>query len=163
MTEQAGDGFVDYLLGDTPSGDNMDLEKGGVKFDAGKIRMDLVPMDAVMAEAAVFTYGAIKYDDWNWAKGMRKGRIVAGMMRHLAAYMLGEDRDPESGLPHLWHLRCGTGMLIAGELRGVAQEDRQEALQAYARVQEIFKNMKDPAGTVKNGGGSIMEEKMWKP
>ena len=129
--------------------DNTDVNAGGAKFDAGKIRMDLVPMDAVMAEAAVYTYGAIKYDDWNWAKGMRKGRIVAALLRHTGAYMLGEERDPESGLPHTWHMRCCTGMLVAGELRGVAIEDREDALVAYNFVLNIFKDMKDPSGTTK--------------
>jgi len=123
--------------------DNYDLSAGGVKYDSDKIRTDLVPMEAFMAEAAVFTYGAKKYSDWNWAKGMRKGRIVAAMMRHLAAYMCGQDIDPESGLPHLWHVRCCTAMLIAGELRGVAEEDRQIAEGAYDSVEAMFRNRND--------------------
>lgn len=121
--------------------DNYDMTAGGVKLDAGKIRMDLVPMDAVMAEAAVYTYGAIKYDDWNWAKGMRKGRIIAALMRHAAAYMAGQERDPESNLPHTWHMRCCTGMLVSAELRGVAVEDRQFAVEAYEKAQAIFAEM----------------------
>lgn len=136
--------------------DNTDVSAGGAKFDAGKIRMDLVPMDAVMAEAAVYTYGAIKYDDWNWARGLRKGRVMAALLRHAGAYMLGEERDPESGLPHTWHMRCCTGMLVAGELRGVAIEDREEAVSAYHSVLNTFDDMKDPSGTAKNAGGTVV-------
>lgn len=135
--------------------DNFDLEKGGVKFDAGKVRMDLVPMDAVYGAAAVFTYGAIKYDDWNWAKGMRRGRILAALMRHVGAYLLGEELDEESGLPHTWHMCCCTMMLTAADLRGVAVEDRQKAIDAYQNAQRFFAGMKDPAGTKKNAGGSV--------
>lgn len=138
-------------------GDNMDLSAGGVKFDAGKVRFDLVPWESIYAEAAVYTYGAIKYDDWNWAKGMRKGRVVAALMRHTMAYMMGEYLDPESGLPHTWHMRCCTGMLVGIEMRGVAEEDRAMHLDAYAECQRIFAGMKDPADTVKNGGGSLLE------
>lgn len=138
--------------------DNYDLNAGGVKFDAGKVRMDLVPFDAVFAAAAVFTYGAIKYDDWNWAKGMRKGRLVSALLRHTGAYMMGEELDDESGLPHTWHMLACVMMLVSGELRGVAIEDRAMHVQAYETARVLFSNVKDPAGTEKNAGGTIAEE-----
>ena len=143
--------------GGKAASDNFDLEKGGVKFDGGKPRLDLVPMDATLAVACVFTYGAIKYDDWNWAKGMRRGRILAALMRHVAAYMMGEELDDESGLPHTWHMGCCTLMLISADLRGVAVEDRNTSVEAYKSVQALFKGMKNPAQTVKNGGKSIVD------
>lgn len=125
-------------------GDAVDLEKGGVKYDGGKPRMDLLPMDALFAIACVFTYGALKYDDWNWAKGMRRGRILAALLRHVAAYSVGEEYDAESGLPHSWHMGCCVLMLISGDLRGVAMEDRSYAVQALRRVQATFRGMNDP-------------------
>ncbi len=137
--------------------DNFDLDQGGVKFDAGKIRMDLVPPESIMAEAAVYTYGAIKYDDWNHAKGMRRGRLVAALLRHTMAYMLGEENDPESGLPHTWHMRCCTGMLVCADMRGHAEEDRHMNVAALDSVYTIFGQMNSPAGTVKNGGGSLSD------
>jgi hypothetical protein len=105
--------------------DTYDLNKGGVKFDAGKVRMDLLPQDALMAVASVFTYGAIKYDDWNWAKGMRAGRILAAFDRHKAAYLLGEANDEESGMPHLWHMGCCILMLISSDIRDTVTDDRR--------------------------------------
>ena len=137
--------------------DNMNLEAGGVKFDAGKARIDLVPGEFIFAVASVLTYGAIKYDDWNWAKGMRKGRIMAAMGRHWIAYMVGEEIDPESGLPHTWHMATCLAMLISADLRGVASEDRQFAVKAYYEAQHRFSQMKDPKGAVKNSVGSIVE------
>lgn len=138
--------------------DNYDLDRGGVKFDAGKVRVDLVPAEFIYAVAAVLTYGAIKYDDWNWAKGMRKGRIMAAAARHWIAYMVGEELDEESGLPHLWHMGCCVAMLVSAELRGVAKEDRQFAVDAYLKAQAQFREMKDPLGTEKNAGGSVKED-----
>lgn len=123
---------------------NEDLTVGGVKFDAGKIRMDLVPMDAVMAAAAVFTYGAIKYDDWNWAKGMPRGRLLAAMQRHAAAVQLGIELDDESGLPHTWHMLCCNMMLVAGDLREVTEDDIQDGQHAFEKAIGLFGNMKDP-------------------
>lgn len=145
-------------IADKEPGDNMDLEKGGVKFDAGKIRMDLVPQDALMMIAAVFTYGAIKYDEWNWVKGMRVGRIMAALDRHKAAFLLGEELDDESGLPHLAHMGCCVMMLLSSMLRDRHEEDRHKALDGLAEVLELFRNMKNPVDTVKNGGVSVVED-----
>lgn len=124
--------------------DNQDVEAGAAKFDGGKIRMDLVPPDAVMAVASVFTYGALKYDDWNWTRGMRAGRLVAAMERHMAAYKLGEEYDPESNMPHLWHAGCCILMLISGYERGVIDEDRSSALVGHDNVLRQFGNMTPP-------------------
>ena len=76
-------------------------EKVGVKFDGDKSRYDLIPGDALDELAQVYTYGTIKYDDNNWRKGMRWGRMFAAMMRHAWAWHRGEKRDQESGLHHL--------------------------------------------------------------
>jgi len=124
--------------------DNFDMEKGGVKFDAGKVRMDLVPADSIFAVACVFTYGAIKYADWNWAKGMRRGRLIAALDRHKTAYLMGEEFDRESNLPHTWHMGCCTLMLISADLRHIAEEDRAKCLDAYYAAQNYFANMMTP-------------------
>lgn len=124
--------------------DNLDLEKGGVKYDVGKVRMDLIPQDALMGIAAVLTYGAKKYDDWNWAKGMRAGRLHAAIARHQAAMLLGEELDEESGLPHSWHLGCCVLMLISAKHRGVLVNDVKLADQALAEVRILIAGMKEP-------------------
>lgn len=93
-----------------PELDNQDLDKGGVKYDDGKPRFDLLPYDSLEKIAQVFTMGAAKYRDRNWEVGMRHGRVFAALQRHLSAYWQGEDIDPESGLPHLAH--AGFGILV---------------------------------------------------
>lgn len=104
--------------------DNYTIANGGVKYDAGKPRMDLLPPDALIAIAEVFTFGAEKYDAWNWAKGMRGGRLVASLHRHMAAYQLGQDHDEESGLHHLAHAGCCVMMLLGLHLRDTVEDDR---------------------------------------
>ena len=85
---------------------NQDVDKGAAKYDAGKPRMDLLPFESLTAVASVFTFGAEKYDDWNWMKGegLDPDRLLAAALRHIAAHQ----RDPkqvdrESMLPHYWH------------------------------------------------------------
>lgn len=83
----------------------------GVKFDGGKPRTDLLPPDALLGTAAVFEYGARKYAAHNWRKGIAISRLTGALLRHLFAFMAGEDNDPESGLPHLDHALCSLMML----------------------------------------------------
>lgn len=97
----------------------------GWKYDAGKPRLDLVPFDALIGSGSVFEYGARKYHDRNWERGMSWGRIVGAMMRHLSAWMMGEEHDRESGLHHLDHLVTFALMLSALVKRGVGTDDRR--------------------------------------
>ena len=40
-----------------------------MRFNAGKLRYDLLPADALERLVGVYTIGAEKYDDRNWEKG----------------------------------------------------------------------------------------------
>jgi hypothetical protein len=79
-----------------------------VKFDSGKVDWTLVPFEALEEMAQVLTFGAKKYDSWNWTTGggFKWTRVLASCMRHLFAFMRGEDNDPESGLSHISHAQC---------------------------------------------------------
>jgi hypothetical protein len=83
----------------------------GVKRDAGKPRTDLLPPDALLGTAAVFEYGSKKYSANNWRKGILISRLTGALLRHIFAFMAGQDIDPESGLPHLDHALCSLMML----------------------------------------------------
>lgn len=75
------------------------------------VRYDLVPIEAIDAYARVSHYGATKYAPWNWSKGLPRLQICASLIRHLFAYMRGEDYDPESGLLHTDHIIWNAGAL----------------------------------------------------
>jgi hypothetical protein len=62
--------------------------------------------------------------DENWRLGMSWRRIFAAIMRHAWAWMRGEDRDSESGLPHLAHAAWGCFTLMAYGRGGLGQDDR---------------------------------------
>ena len=84
----------------------------GKKDDSGKLRWDLLPMDALESIVAVYTYGATKYDPQNWRQGISYSRIIGAILRHFTAFMIGKDNDDESGLPHLAHAGWGVLTLI---------------------------------------------------
>lgn len=70
---------------------------GGLRYNQGKVRMDLVPAGVIEKMAEVFTEGAKKYSDWNWAAGMRWSTVLASLKRHLADFESGMDTDPDDG------------------------------------------------------------------
>jgi hypothetical protein len=78
----------------------------GRKDDEDKIRMDLLSPVFLEGTAMVLTFGAKKYDAYNWAKGIAYSRVFAALQRHLWAFWRGEDLDEETGMPHLWHASC---------------------------------------------------------
>lgn len=86
--------------------------EGGTKKDAGKPRICLVPMEFIEQTAQALGFGANKYGDYNYRKGLKHSRIIDSAFRHLMAYTKGEDNDPESGLPHLAHCAASIAMLI---------------------------------------------------
>jgi len=89
-------------------------KEDGVKYDSGKLRMELIPPEAIEALAEVITYGANKYSDDNWKK-VSKDRYIGALMRHLNAYRKGELYDDESGLTHMAHILTNAAFLIYKE------------------------------------------------
>lgn len=73
----------------------------GRKDDGGKERFDLIPVTPLFKLAEVYTIGARKYEDRNWEKGIKWGRIFAAMMRHAWKWWRGEKADPVDGQHHL--------------------------------------------------------------
>lgn len=98
--------------------------EGAVKHDGDKVRLDLLPPELVEGVGAVLTFGAHKYGARNWEKGMRWGRPFAALLRHLWAWWRGEEKDPETGMSHLWHAGCCLAFLIAYEQRQIGDDDR---------------------------------------
>lgn len=99
----------------------------GVKFDAGKPRYDLLPPELLDAVATILKYGADKYADRNWELGLDWGRVYAAGQRHLWKWWNGQENDPESDCPHLWHAACNIAFLIAFRERGIGKDTRGKA------------------------------------
>ena len=100
----------------------------GRKDDQAKPRHDLIPPELNDAVARVLTFGAEKYRERNWERGMRWGRPFAALMRHMWAWWRGERQDPETGMSHLWHAACCIAFLIAFEARSIGEDDRAKQI-----------------------------------
>lgn len=86
----------------------------GAKYDAGKPRPSLVPVEAIKAIMAVREYGLAKYaeaEDW---KRIDPLRWHEAMLRHILEIWENPTHiDEESGLPSLWHVMCNAAFLCA--------------------------------------------------
>lgn len=104
------------------------IERGvklpGAKSDAGKIKLSLVPPEAIIAIARIREYGKAKYqeaEDWTKVDPMR---FHEALLRHaLACWENPYAVDPESGLPSMWHLITNASFLCAFlEMKNGAEE-----------------------------------------
>lgn len=106
--------------------EEQEADLGGVKFDQGKLRYDLIPPEMLEEAALVLTYGAAKYGARNWEKGMLWSRPFGALMRHMWAWWGGEDSDPETGYSHLSHALCCITFLSAYRRRSIGIDDRHK-------------------------------------
>jgi hypothetical protein len=92
----------------------VELSNVPIKADSGKTDWSLMPFEAVEEINKVLEFGAKKYAAHNWKKGsgFKYTRLLGSLLRHIFAYMRGEDKDPESGLSHMAHAGCNVIFLL---------------------------------------------------
>lgn len=92
-----------------------------------KPNLALLPASALIMGAAVMQHGADKYGAYNWRREQVAATVyVSAMMRHLLAFVDGQDIDEESGLPHLAHVFAGAGILMDAIACEQAVDDRPD-------------------------------------
>jgi hypothetical protein len=96
-------------------------------FDTNKPRMELLPASALTEWARAMTFGARKYGDHNWRKGMAWTRVLGSLSRHLTAFMAGENQDAESGVNHMAHVMCNAAFLLHYEQHHTEFDDRYKS------------------------------------
>lgn len=99
---------------------------GATKHDSGteKPSMGLLPQAALREVAKVMDFGAKKYTKHNWRNGFDHSRLYDAILRHVGAYIDGEDLDPETGLSHIAHATCGCLFLMEHILKDIGTDDR---------------------------------------
>ncbi len=75
------------------------------KYDQGKLRWDLLPLNLIEKVVEIYTFGAEKYGANTW-QNLKDGynRYKAAMFRHLMEFEKGNVIDDESGKEHLAHM-----------------------------------------------------------
>lgn len=84
----------------------------------------LIPVGPLAELARVYGYGASKYSDNNWRKGYPFSWSIDSLYRHIEAFRLGQNIDPESGLHHLAHANFHLMTLQEFQGAGSGQDDR---------------------------------------
>lgn len=109
------------------------LLTGGVKYDGGKLRYDLIAPEALEGLAKVYTIGAKKYGDRNWENGIDFSRVYSALQRHAWAWWAGEEFDPD-GQHHMDSVMWNAATLRAFIARGLRNFDDRPQI---ARPTEI--------------------------
>jgi len=103
---------------------NTQQNNTGVKHDQGKPATELLSPIALIEISKVMEYGSRKYAAHNWRKGIAWSRLLGAALRHLLAFLGGQDKDPETGLSHLSHLGCCVMFLLEYEVTHKELDDR---------------------------------------
>lgn len=96
-----------------------------LRYNSGKLQWSLLDFESLEGLVRVLEYGAKKYSRNNWKKGMPVTQVSESLMRHLFAFLNGEDIDPESGCRHISHVMCNA-MFIEYILREKPHYDDRE-------------------------------------
>lgn len=94
----------------------------GKKDDSEKRRYDLLPRRALQAVVERLDFGAKRYTPHNWRMGIKYSRLVGATERHLNAFLLGNNIDPDGGLHELSGAAISILMLLEYELEGRREE-----------------------------------------
>lgn len=95
-----------------------------IKYDGEKIRMDLLPFEALEAVAEVLTHGARKYTDNGWQTvDYANARYRAAMLRHFCADQKNEKYDAETGLLHAAHMATNALFILWFEIQKEKKEN----------------------------------------
>ena len=100
---------------------------GGLRHNALKNRLDLVPPEWMWALGDVMTRGALKYAERNWERGMKWSIMVGCTLRHLYKFIAGERYDKEIGCHHLAMAAWNLLALMSYDLKGVGEDDIRTA------------------------------------
>jgi len=101
----------------------------GLRHNEGKPQLSYVMLGKEVAagESAVWQRGAQKYARGNWLKGMSWVSSSDSLLRHITAFLNGEDLDPETGLPHVDHIVCSAKILSNSYHTRPELDDRERA------------------------------------
>lgn len=84
---------------------------GAVREASGsRTRPDLISPFFLARLGNRLSLGAVKYESWNWAKGINQSRCFESLMRHLIQYASGDTTED-----HLAAVGCNLMMMIHNE------------------------------------------------
>jgi hypothetical protein len=118
-----GEYYPNYKSNTTYSNSNTVEIKETIKFDYDKPDFTLIPQEALLEIAIVFSKGAQKYGVFNYSHGTKYRRYIAAAMRHLNQWLRGEDID-EIGTNHLANAAASIMMILDSQKTNKGVDDR---------------------------------------
>lgn len=100
---------------------------GAMREALGKQYMRQVPLEAIAAGAAALEYGAEKYANRNWEKGLPWQQMIDSLKRHVDDFERGTEFDDGfdgSGLPQVCLIMASAMMLCSSVIREIGEDDR---------------------------------------
>lgn len=145
----APDASLRYYKYQLPPPSNPKSIAGSEKIDIG-----LVPDTLALCAATAFLEGALKYGPYNWrTTGVRASVYHAAMLRHLAKWWGGQNRDKKTRVHHLDSVIACLGIIRDAELYGKLVDDRPPSPDPHAMASaiddlgELVTHLKNIAGT----------------
>lgn len=110
-----------------------------------KLPLWLIPPSAKAGLAEALADGAAKYGPYNWReKGVNNMVYVAAAMRHIDAYLDGEDCAKDSGVQHLAHaMACFAIVLDAQSVGNLTDGRPLPGVASDLQEQYYLKNSKE--------------------
>lgn len=102
----------------------MPAKEEGIKYDDDKLPIQLIPPESIVAQAEILAFGARKYSERNWEKGMRWSRLFGAINRHLWTWWSGDCLDRETLLNHIKAVHTVSGFLVTYIERNIGIDDR---------------------------------------
>lgn len=97
-----------------------------IKKDDNKYDPSMLTLEMVELVSRVRMFGAKKYARNNFKiTGFKYTRSCAAALRHIFAFLNGEDLDPESGLSHIGHAICSLEHLVYDLKNHTENDDRK--------------------------------------
>lgn len=90
-----------------------------------KLTFSAMPWEVISELALGLSEGARKYGRYNYQHiGVRSSIYFDATMRHLTAWFLGEDIDPDSGIHHITKAMTSLAVLRSAQMHGKCTDDR---------------------------------------
>lgn len=122
-----GEVYGDLTVSDYPESDT-----GAKREKLNTPSYDLVPFQEITdAFTRVAEFGAVKYEPWNWSKGLKRVQLLGSLLRHAFAYLRGQDRDKDSGLLHTDHILWNATALCHNVAHNLEDGRRKEPPRDY--------------------------------
>lgn len=115
------------------------------KYDQGKLRWDLLPLNLIEKVVEIYTFGAEKYGANTW-QNLEDGynRYKAAMFRHLMEFEKGNVIDDESGKEHLAHMVWNSiAMLYMSDNTDNIQSHTDMYIKMIEDIEESLKSVKE--------------------